>query len=159
MDITTDTLPYAKAAIRDILYLYMDMVSSYGGFGHNLDTGGFSPLEFIDSKVICPPGNTYGLNEQLLHAGSGIAILCAISDCLDETETVSLGWPLIASASGAFKAGRFKGIPDVQEALRLAFSGSEHAFREQLAKVYQHHVASYFSELAAGLPLAPSGRP
>ena len=86
MDITADTIPYAQAAIRDILYLYVDMAKSYGGFGHNIDTGTFAPLEFIDSRVDCEPGCTFGIDEDLLHAGSSIAILCSISDCLDEID-------------------------------------------------------------------------
>lgn len=152
MDITTDTLCHAEAAIRDILYLYVDMIESYGGFGHNLDAGSFAPLEFIDSEVVCPEGHTFALNVDLLHAGSAIAILCSISDCLDELDTVSLEWPLIARAKEAFAEGRFRHLPVIHEAFRLAFGGNESTFRIQLLKVYQQHVLAYFSKLVEGSP-------
>ncbi|HEX4964635.1 MAG TPA: hypothetical protein VF173_27735 [Thermoanaerobaculia bacterium] len=150
MDITVETLTYAEAAIRDILYLYVDMVESYGGFGHNLDTGSFSPLAFIDSKVLPPPGYDLGVNEELLHAGSSIALLCTISDCRDENGSATVGWPIIKNAKEAFDAGRFKHLPEIQRAFELGFAGDEDLFREQLVKVYQHYVRGYFAKLSAG---------
>ena len=149
MDITANTLPYAQAAIRDILYLYVDMIQSYRGFGHGLDAGLFLPLEFINAKTVCPLGSSFELDESLLHVGSSIAILCSISDCLDEVGVVSAEWTIIAMAKDAFDAGRFCHMPKIHEAFRLAFDGDEPAFREQLAGVYRHHVLAYFSELIA----------
>jgi hypothetical protein len=148
MDITVETLPYAQAAIRDILYLYVDMVESYGGFGHNLDTGTFSPAEFVNSKVITPDGYTLGLDEELLHTGSAIAILCAISDCWDDQGEISLWWPKIKSAKSALDAGQFKHLPEIEKAFVLAFEGDLPLFTEQLQAVYQKHVLSYFKRLS-----------
>jgi hypothetical protein len=150
MDITDSTLVYAEAALRDILFLYVDMVGSYGGFGHNLDTGAFSPLEFIDSKVLPPEGYTFGIDEELLHAGSSIALLCSISDCWDEQDSVNLGWPIIQGAKVAFDAGRFQHLPEIEKAFELGFASDESPFREQLKKVYERYVRSYFSKLGAG---------
>ncbi len=36
MKITTDNVHEAENAIRDILYMYHDLVRSYKGFGHTL---------------------------------------------------------------------------------------------------------------------------
>jgi hypothetical protein len=124
------------------------MVSSYGGFGHNLETGRFSPLEFIDSKMLPPPGYTLGIDEALLHEGSAIAILCAISDCWDEQESVSFSWPIIKTAKEAFDAGRFDHLPEIKKAFLLGFGSDETVFREQLQKVYKNHVITYFEKLS-----------
>ena len=126
------------------------MVSSYGGFGHNLDTGRFSPIEFIDSKMLPPPGYSPGVDEVLLHEGSAIAILCTISDCWDEQESVSFHWPIIKTAKEAFDAGRFNHLPEIKKAFFLGFGSDETAFREQLEKVYRNHVLAYFEKLSKG---------
>ncbi|MCL2310264.1 MAG: small ribosomal subunit Rsm22 family protein [Proteobacteria bacterium] len=148
MHITNDTLRYAQDAIRDILYLYVDMVSSYGGFGHGLETGRFSPFEFIDAKVLPPPGYTFELDEALLHAGSAIAILCAVSDCWDEQESVSFNWPIIKAAREALDAGRFDHLPEIKQAFLLGFGTDLAAFTKQLEVVYQNHVLAYFRSLS-----------
>ncbi|MDR2874310.1 MAG: hypothetical protein LBV44_00060 [Methylobacillus sp.] len=150
MHVTSETLRYAEDAIRDILYLYVDMVSSYGGFGHNLDTGRFSPLEFIDSKILTPPGYTFGIDEALLHEGSAIAILCSISDCRDEQGSVSFHWPIIKAAKEAFDAGRLDHLPDIKQAFLLGFGNDDVSFIKQLKVVYQGHVLSYFKKLGNG---------
>jgi len=150
MDITVETLPYAKDAIRDILYLYMDMVESYGGFGHNLDTGTFSPIEFVNSKVISPEGYTFGLDQKLLHAGSAIALLCTMSDCWDDQGEISLFWPKIKSTKEALDTGQFKHLPEIERAFLLGFGGDLSLFAEQLKAVYQNYVISYFNRLSKG---------
>jgi len=147
MDITNDTLRYAQDAIREILYLYVDMVTEYGGFGHRLETGRFSPFAFIDAKVLPPPGYVFGLDEALLHAGSAIAILCTLSDCWDEEESVSFSWPVIKAAKEAFDAGRFDHLPEIKLAFSLGFGSDFAAFTKQLEVVYQNHVLAYFRSL------------
>jgi hypothetical protein len=126
------------------------MVSSYGGFGHNLETGRFSPLEFIDSKMLPPPGYTLEIDEALLHEGSAIAILCTISDCWDEQESVNFNWLSIKNAKEAFDAGRFNHLPEIKKALSFGFGGDETVFREHLETVYKNHVLTYFKKLSKG---------
>ena len=45
--INNENYEEAYDAIRDILYLYDDMVTSYSRFGHNLNLGKFDPLIYL----------------------------------------------------------------------------------------------------------------
>ncbi|OQX19650.1 MAG: hypothetical protein BWK76_03940 [Desulfobulbaceae bacterium A2] len=155
MDITSDTLPAAQAAIRDILNLYVDMIRSYGGFGHGLDTGTFAPFEFVDARLPASPDASADLDLALLHAGAAIAVLCVLADCLDESGTLQGTWPFVVRARVALDAGRFAHLPEIQQALRLAFKGSEEAFRAQLARVYHIYVLAYFRQLVGAAVALP----
>jgi len=149
MDITEDNYQAAYDAIRDILYLYVDMVESYEGFGHNLQRGKFLPLKFVDAQVYEPEGYTFGIDLQLLQSGAAIALLCELSDAWDEYETWEVkSWPLITQIKEAKEANRFNHLPEIQEAFDLAFSNNEDSFRNQLMKVYKKYVCGYFNKLA-----------
>ncbi|OQX14735.1 MAG: hypothetical protein BWK76_14255 [Desulfobulbaceae bacterium A2] len=49
-------------------------------------------------------------------------------------------------------------LPEIQEALYLAFRGDEQAFRAQLVVVYRMYVLAYFQQLLSGPPAPPSLR-
>lgn len=149
MTITEDNYQEAFDAIRDILYMYVDLIESYKGFGHNIDRGKFSPLEFVDAPVMEPAGYTFGIDIPLLQSGSAIALLCELSDAWDEYETwEAKSWPLIPEIKEANEAGRFSHLPEIQEAFNLAFGTDEKTFREQLERVHNKYVCGYFSKLA-----------
>ncbi|MEO0468724.1 MAG: hypothetical protein AAF206_03815 [Bacteroidota bacterium] len=149
MNITEDNYQEAQDAIRDILYMYVDLIESYGGFGHNIERGKFSPLDFVDAPILEPEGYTFGIDILLLQSGSAIALLCTLSDAWDEYETWDVkNWPTVSLIKEANDAERFTHLPMIQEAFNLAFGSDEEAFREQLTRVYKKYVCSYFSKLA-----------
>ncbi|AKH15713.1 hypothetical protein [Deinococcus soli (ex Cha et al. 2016)] len=41
----------ASQALRDILFLYVEMAESYAGFGHAVDTGTFDPYQYLDAET------------------------------------------------------------------------------------------------------------
>lgn len=148
MDITENNYQKAYDAIKDILYMYVDMIESYEGFGHNIETGKFSPLDFVDAPIIEPEGYTFAVDVSLLQNGSAIALLCELSDAWDEYETWEVkNWPLIPLIKLASDAGRFNHLPIIQQAFKFGFGSDEAAFREQLVKVYKQCVCSYFVQL------------
>ena len=135
MDITEENYQKAYDAIRDILFMYVDLVESYGGFGHNIERGRFSPLEFVDAPIIEPEGYTFGIDVPLLQSGSAIALLCELSDAWDDYETWDVkSWPLMPLIKEANEAGRFSHLPEIQEAFNFGLGDSESAFRDQLEK-------------------------
>ncbi len=149
MNITEDNYQAAYDAIRDILYMYVDLVESYEGFGHNIERGKFSPLEFVDAPVMEPDGYTFGIDILLLQSGSAIALLCELSDAWDEYETWEVkSWPLIPLIKDAYEADRFNHLPEIQKAFNLALGTDEDEFRKQLERVYKKYVCGYFSKLA-----------
>lgn len=148
MNITENNYQVAYDAIRDILFLFVDMIESYEGFGHNVGRGKFKALDFIDAQIIEPEGYTFSIDSSLLCSGSAIALLCELSDAWDEYETWDVnGWPSIHDIKKANEEGRFNCIPEIQKAVSLGFGRSEEAFREQLAKVYKIYVRGYFNRL------------
>ncbi len=134
--------------MRDILYLYVDMVESYGGFGHNVETGGFDVLSYIDVRLDEPPGYSFGLDLRLLHEGSGVAVLCMLSDAWDEYGELDHEWPLHARIQAALAEGRFAHMPLIAKAVDAAFR-TEDAFRELLPAIYETCVKGYFRRLAS----------
>lgn len=160
MEITKSNSVVARQALRDILFMYVDLIKSYGGFGHNIETGGFEALAFLDAVVVEPPGYSFDLDAELLHRGSSIAILCGLSDIRDDHDewqaTLCPGWEdeeqrFDKQAQGTWKAlqsGRLAHLPaDLQRAVALGFEADDDAFRKQLKVVYQEHVVGYFRNL------------
>ena len=148
MDITTENLEVTNDAIRDILFMYVDLIESYEGFGHNIERGKFKAIDFIDARVVEPEGYTFALDETLLYPGAAISLLCEISDAWDEYETWDVkNWPLIYEIKVAYEANRFSHMPEIEKAITLGFGDNEEIFREQLKVVYEMHVCSYFKKL------------
>ena len=83
-EINEENYHTAIAAIRDILYMYYDLATGYEGFGHNIETGSFDPIFFADCYLFEPEGYTFGIDVNILHEGSAVAILCKFSDYWDE---------------------------------------------------------------------------
>lgn len=152
MKINIGNYERAAHAIRDILYMYVDLVEGYGGFGHGIDVGTFNPLDFIDAETVKPPEQGYvlGLDLELLHAGSGIALLCALSDALyDHEVTGDVASPEIQAAKSAFLAGRLGHLQNIEKAFALGLGTDELAFRRQLTAIFSEYVIGSFARLAA----------
>jgi hypothetical protein len=148
MDITTVNYQEAYDAIRDILFMYVDLVESYEGIGHNVRRGDFKALDYIDARVVEPEGYTFNIDETLLLPGAAISLLCELSDAWAEFETWDVKrWPLIYETKLAYEANRFSHLPDIEKAVALSFGSNQEAFREQLKLVYEAHVCSYFKRL------------
>ena len=148
MNITENNYQLAYAALRDILYMFVDMVESYKGFGHNIDTGVFSPLDFIDAPIFEPPGVTFGIDVALLQNGSAIALLCELLNAWDETGSWKINSHFLYQIRKANEEHRFSHLPEIQEAFDLGFGDDEAAFLDQLQVVYKKYVCSYFEYLA-----------
>ena len=135
----------AISAIRDILYLYYDLVSSYRGFGHNIDTGNFDPIFFVDCYLFEPDETTFGIDVNILHEGSAVAILCKLSDYLDENGLLPND-EFVSQVRGALSEGRLDHLPLAEKAIKEAFQDEE-TFRDLLDKVYKNHVLQLFRKL------------
>jgi hypothetical protein len=149
MIINTENLDLAVAAIRDILYMYYDLIASYRGFGHNIDTGEFDPMAFLTCSLEVPAGQGFGLDLELLHEGAAIAILCDLSDSWDERDGPTLDWPRLAWAQQQLSSGAFSSMPTLERAVRLGFEGTEDDFRHALEGVYGEYVIGLFNQLVA----------
>lgn len=149
MEITSENYQEADDAIRDILFMYVDLAESYKGFGHNINRGKFKALDFIDVRVVEPDGYTFAIDETILYPGSAISLQSELSDVWDEYQTWDVkNWPLINEIKQAYEANWFSHMPDIEKAIQLGFEKNEDEFRRQLKLVYETHVCSYFNKLA-----------
>ncbi len=139
--------PSAEAAIRDILFMYTDMIQSYSGFGHNIDTGDFDPFLYLDSILVDRPGTSLELDLPLLHQGSAVAILCVASNHWDECAAPpdpNSKWG--SRFCQAIEQGRYSHLHVAKVAAEAALT-SENIFRDRLSTVYEEYVVHWLSEL------------
>jgi len=149
MKITTNNVHEAENAIRDILYMYYDLVRSYKGFGHNIDCGKFNPLNYIDAVLEEPERYTFAIDLELLQNGSAVALLCDLVNMWDEFETsdVQEAWPIIGQIKAAIASGRLAHMPELKKAIELGLANSEEGFRKEINSIYQKYVCGYFGRM------------
>lgn len=146
-EINEENYPIAVNAIRDILYMYYDLIESYKGFGHNIDTGKFDSIFYADCYLYEPEGITFGIDVNILHEGSAVAILCKLSDYWDEFEAVPKD-EFTLNIKQIISEGRLTHLPLAERAIKMAFEDEE-KFRDLLDKVYEKYVFNFFQKLGS----------
>lgn len=142
--ITDENYLEANAAMRDILFMYRDLIESYHGFGHGIDTGTFSSFDFVDTELLEEPSYSLDMDMNLLRQGSAVALLCGLSDFWDESEgdIAGLGkWG--EELRDLLKDGRLDHLPLAKEAVEAGLE-SEDNLRALLPGVYREYVVGYF---------------
>lgn len=145
-EINLENYVVAISAIRDILYLYYDLVESYNGFGHSIDIGKFDPIIFADCYLFEPEGKTFGIDVNILHEGSAVAILCKLSDYWDENGLLPND-EFVMQVKRILSEGRLDHLPLAEQAIKEAFQ-DEDRFRNLLDEVYKNYVLERFRKLA-----------
>lgn len=137
------------AAIRDILFMYVEMAES-GGLFHNIDMGRFDALRFVDVELNVGPHYAPPVDLDLLRMGSAIKLLCWLNDCWVEHDTIEL--PENDFLKKAVRDGKLFHLPDIEALLVETFSRSSSELEgwldEQLRLVYERHVLAYFARLS-----------
>lgn len=142
--IDEDNYKEAAQALRDILYLYHDAITSYRGFGHNLDVGIFDPFRFVTALLAEPAGVSLGIDIELIHEGSAVVLLCHLSDYWDETASDGIENGYYAGRiKKGLSAGIFDFVPLAKEAAEAAFE-NETKFRDHLQNIYIEYIEGYY---------------
>ncbi|WP_415831191.1 hypothetical protein [Deinococcus frigens] len=111
----------ARQALRDILFLYVDLAEGYGGFGHGVDTGTFDPFRFIDADVDVAPEYASPVDLDLLRQGSAVAILCSLYNMWSEFDDVNSTSTWSERLHTAIAQARFEYCPDIAQLLVETF--------------------------------------
>lgn len=135
-----------RTATRDVLGAYWDMVTTYGGFGHSVDTGSLNFLRYIDLPFE-KAAPTLLEEVRLVQIGSAVALLCQIDDSHLEYDTFPAGGPYYAAIADAIQSGRLKHLPDFENAAKAGFV-SFASFRAAAQPLYEQYVVGYFRYLA-----------
>ncbi len=148
MRIEPDEFAAVDGALRDILFLYYDLVP-FGGIGGDNEYGTFDAWRYVDATL--DPGYWHADVQQLLNEGSAVALLSRLVDCWSQG-----GGHGVEPYRAAFAAGRFDHLP----AARAALAGgvkSEDAMYPALNAVYEQYVLALFARLAeSGAPSSPA---
>jgi hypothetical protein len=142
-EINEENYKSAISAIRDILYMYYDLVESEGFF-HGTDTGSFDPLAYAD----CYLSEPLGIDVGILHEGATVAILCRLYDYWDEIGELPEHDQLVNEVRRMLPKGRFDHLPLAERAITAAFR-DEDEFWNLLPQVYKDYVVERFKKLAA----------
>lgn len=141
----------ASQALRDILFLYVEMAESYAGFGHAVDRGTFDPYQYLDAEADPSFKSSFSVDIDVLRQGAVIAILCRLYDIWCDVEDLN-----DASTSAirvALAHGRFWRFPEVDQLLTEAFERNppfeDPWLDETLKPIYRTYVAEYFSTLGS----------
>lgn len=151
-EVEWDNYDNCRTAIKDILWMYQDLVLNYSGFGHNIDFESIDYMKYFFS---------YTENEQqlghisnLLSQGSLVALCCEAVNLLDEESRSS------AFQNNVEKLLNYKiieGMPferNLLESLAKALKEDENIFWQQmsfgsafdkvLSEVYDRYVIGYY---------------
>jgi hypothetical protein len=124
----------AQDAIRDILYLYRELVA-YGGISGDHDIGRFDAWEFLDYRGYAIHGDL-----KLLHEGSAVALLCDLLDEMEQRGGSSERY------RDALASGRFDHLPQAKSAIGLGIAGVDELI-EASGPVYRDYVIGYLATL------------
>jgi len=145
--IDESNLSEASQAVGDILFLYQDAVESYGGFGHNLETGSFNAFDYARAVLAPKPGYSLGLDVSLLHEGAAVALLCELSDHIDDTESAPGQFGRTLEIRRSLERGLLDSTPLAKAVAEHAFAGHFDEFQSGLTRVYQEYVLGHFRRL------------
>jgi hypothetical protein len=140
----------AVGAIRHILFMYVDLVQGWQGFGHNSGTADqFDAIKFVDADT---DGLAYYVDLDLLRAGSAIAILCQFYDIWSEEGDLT-GNIFLADYQAAVDAGRLAAFPDIEAVIRTALARDpmpleDPWFEDAVIPIYRKYVLGFFACLA-----------
>jgi len=133
----------ANDATRDILFMYRDLIESYRGFGHGIDTGSFDAFATVTCHV---EDSALELDQDLLRVGGVVALLCHLSDSWDETDLPPSG-PWMKRVCSSLDSLVFHEHEDLRDAVRAGLE-DEAQFRSMLPAIYDRHVVGYFRRLS-----------
>ncbi|MHC0036645.1 hypothetical protein [Pseudoneobacillus sp. C159] len=80
----TKNINVLKEEIKNIFWMYHDMIKSYGGFGHNIDFEKVNYERFLLTEIIEESMLTYSHEVDLVKQGSLVALCCKVNDMLEE---------------------------------------------------------------------------
>lgn len=135
----------ANQAIRDILFMFVDMLESYGGFGSDLDTGSFDPFVFARAYVDERPGESLSIDQHLLVSGAAIAVLCGMLDAWQQEDPDLVPkTPWLKRAAELLQDEALADYPDLEQAIRVGLTDGD-AMQDLLPQICAKYVRGYFT--------------
>ncbi|MFB7142795.1 hypothetical protein ACFCYN_24685 [Gottfriedia sp. NPDC056225] len=153
----TENFDECRETIKNIFWMYQDMIRSYGGFGHNIDFETVNYEKFILVEIIDERMSGFNEEVEMLRQGSLVALCCEVQNLLDEMQRDDKVYNFIKELTTIPEIKKMSFENDVLSSMLLALEekpgdwwetlkyGS--IFSKKLEKVYKKFVINYFNRL------------
>jgi hypothetical protein len=131
----------AEAAMRDILWLYLDL-TGHEGFSGDHVTGEFDPWMWLRCTFEGGWGEEHEV--RLLQEGSAVELISRLIDVWQQANGDG-----VARFDAALRAGRFDHLPAARKAIEDGLAGTDELrFDRSAVAVYEEYVIGLFARLA-----------
>ena len=154
-EVSYNTSEKSKEIYKKILWLYSDMILSYGGFGHNLDYEDIDYMEYMFTYT--EDEIAYGHFAEVISKGSIIALCCEAVNLLDEESRSPKFEEKILLLLEARIIEQYKEYEVILKKILEAFMEDEDAGWESHGKgkdlflalkdIYKEYVIGYYKEM------------
>lgn len=139
------TLLKAQDVVRDVLFMYRELVGWHGlydDFGR--EDGKFEPLEWID--LTAQQVDIDGEDLRLIHEGCALKLICHMLQSWGQGDYPNTETPYIRRIKDAVAAGRADHLPELKAVLQDAFISDAVVWRKS-DNLYERYVVGYFHRL------------
>lgn len=145
--ITKENHLEAKQATRAVLYLYNEIITSCGNFGHKFRANEFDPFKYLLCRIDITAGQTFGLDLNLLHQGSAVALLFRLypfscpfneKDFIQDTT--------VKKIIRYLRWGAFDLLPLAKDAALSAFEDGD-IFKAKLRIIHEEYILGYYRKI------------
>lgn len=135
----------ARNALKEIIFMYHEIVNSGGMSAIPADVGCIDEDSFID----CDASNysIYEEEAEMLHAGVAIKMICDVNHSWDSVGRNLTSSQRIIDIQTMLNNGRLAHMPDLEKALDLGIKDQKE-LNATHNNLYNKYVAGYFSEMA-----------
>jgi len=147
--ITKENHQEAQQAARAILCIYNKTITSYGNFANNFYTNEFDAFKYIQCRIDITTGHPFGVDLNLLHEGSAVALLCRLSPFSGRlTEKNVIPDAIVDKILRYLQDGAFDLLPLAKDAALSAFE-DEDIFTAKLRIIYEEYILGYYRKITA----------
>lgn len=147
--ITKENYLEAKQASRAILHVYNEAITSYGNFGDNFPTDRFDAFKYIQCRIDITTGHPAGLDLNLLHEGSAVALLCRLYPfSIKLSENNPPRDAMTEKILRCLRDGAFDLLPLAKDAAFSAFEDGD-IFKAKLRIIYEEYILGYYRKITA----------
>lgn len=147
--ISKENHPEATQATRTILYIYNKAITSYGNFSNNFYTDEFDAFKFIQCRIDITTGYPFGVDLNLLHEGSAVALLCRLSPFSGQLAKKNfVPDAMVEKILRYLQGGAFDLLPLAKDAALSAFE-DEDIFTAKLRIIYEEYILGYYRKITS----------
>ncbi|MEH6938328.1 hypothetical protein V7056_10765 [Bacillus sp. JJ664] len=150
----TENFDELKETLKNIIWMYQDMIRSYGGFGHNIDFENINYEKYILAEIVDERMSSFSEEVESIRQGSMIALCCEVHDMLDELRRDSKVYNFIKGLTTNTEIIKMQFENELLSSMLLALDEKPHdewetlefgtLFSKNLKKVYKQFVLNYF---------------